>query len=328
MKAEHDLIAFALYVTWHPHLVAGPIMRAKRLLPQLREDPRFDLGKISDGVLLIVWGLFEKMVIGDRAALITNAIFGSDAQAAATRTGVDWYIAVVAFAIQIFGDFSGYSDIARGTSRLFGVELIVNFRHPYFAIGPQDFWRRWHISLSTWLRDYLYFSLGGNRKGKLRTKINLFITMLLGGLWHGAAWHYVIWGAYHGTLLTIERALGLDVREPRTLGGRIFRIVLMFQLTLFGWLLFRVESMDQLRQIIAAVARPPVFTEEAKSWARTLSVLAAPLLMVQLNQAQRQSMEVLPGAKDLGRIVFSLTAVALMILFHVRTRIEFIYFQF
>ena len=203
LAAERRLLYFALFVAWFPQLVAGPIERASRLLPQLSAKRRFDAQLFSDGLLLILWGLFKKMVVADNAALIVNS--GFDFAAGGPLTAAEAYLATAAFALQIYGDFSGYSDMARGTSKLFGVELLINFWHPYLATGPSDFWRRWHISLSQWLRDYLYIPLGGSRTGGVSR--NLMLTMLLGGLWHGAAWNFVLWGAYHGTLLVAERKL-------------------------------------------------------------------------------------------------------------------------
>ncbi len=322
LKAERNLLTFALYVAWFPQLVAGPIERASRLLPQLKARPRFDAQLISDGLLLIFWGLFKKMVIADHAAQIANSVFSSP-----TSGALDWWVGSFAFALQIYGDFSGYSDVARGTSRLFGVELMVNFRHPYLAIGPQDFWRRWHISLSEWLRDYLYLSLGGNRKGPGRTYANLLITMLLGGLWHGAAWHFVLWGAYHGVLLGIERRLGW-ARAPKTTWGRGLRIVAMFQFTLFGWLLFRIESVADLGRVFTSVFRAPWGSSQVGGQVSLILVLCLPIVLIHTLQLRRRSMEVLPSSRGLTRLVFTLSVSILMLLFRVQDRIEFIYFRF
>lgn len=321
MAPERSLLDVALFVTWFPQLVAGPIERADRLLPQLARDPRFDPDRLSDGAVLLLWGFFQKMVIADRAAQIANAVFGSPAGA---RSAPEWYLGTLAFAIQIYADFSGYTDIARGVSRLFGVELMLNFQHPYLATGPRDFWRRWHISLSTWLRDYLYVPLGGNRLGPRRTAINLAITMLLGGLWHGAAWHFVLWGAYHGALLGLERALGLDA--PRK-GHPLVRGFVMFQLTLFGWLLFRIESVGQLGAVLEALGAWSV-SSDVRRWLPTLLLLAAPLVLVTLHQLRTGSMEVLAGVRGPGRLLFGALVFSAVLLLRVQDRVEFIYFQF
>lgn len=321
--AERDPLKFALFVAWFPQLVAGPIERAARLLPQLDGHSRFDVKQATDGVLLVLWGLTKKMLIADRAAIIADRVFDGGA---GTYGALDWYIAGIAFAIQIYGDFSGYTDIARGTSRLFGVELLLNFQHPYLAIGPRDFWRRWHISLSTWLRDYLYVSLGGNRRGAWRTRINLFLTMLLGGLWHGAAWHFVAWGAYHGVLLGIERALGIAKTEEPRLGVRLVRIVVMFQLTVFGWVLFRVKTLDVLGDVFASFGRPS--SAKAVEGALALVPLVIPLVIVHAVQLRRKSMEVFADRRPITAYALTATMLVCLITFFLRTRVQFIYFQF
>jgi len=185
-----------------PHLIAGPIQRPSHLLPQVQAPRMIDSHRFFGGCLLIASGLFRKCVIADNCSLLAEAAFGGklgEPNLAVLAIGT------YAFAWQIYGDFSGYSDIARGSAQLMGFHFMVNFRQPYLAVGIQDFWRRWHISLSTWLRDYLYIPLGGNRHGEPRTYRNLMLTMLLGGLWHGANWTFVVWGALHGAGLSIER---------------------------------------------------------------------------------------------------------------------------
>ncbi len=197
LKPCRSLPDFALYVTFFPQLVAGPIERATHLLPQIYARRVMTAEKIGSGLSLIALGFFKKVVMADNLAPTVNEIFAKQGG----YTAEEVLVGAIFFAFQIYGDFSGYTDIARGTSRVLGFELMDNFREPYFARSPSDFWQRWHISLSTWLRDYLYISLGGNRGGRLTTYRNLILTMLLGGLWHGAAWNFVWWGLYHGTLL-------------------------------------------------------------------------------------------------------------------------------
>lgn len=262
---------FALFVAYFPPMVAGPIERAWHLLPQLSAPRRVRLAQSMDGVVLILLGLFKKVAIADGIAPAVNSVFASSGAVSQT----DVALATVLFAIQIFCDFSGYSDIARGVSKLFGIDLILNFDLPYFSKNPSEFWRRWHISLSSWLRDYLYISLGGNRQGTARTYFNLFLTMLLGGLWHGAAWNYVLWGAYQGTLLCGHRLLthgretlpasveavsgttdlhGGAIRSPRLLPNWIstpLSIVVFFIFCCYGWLLFRANSFDQITKFTA-----------------------------------------------------------------------------
>ena len=244
---------FALSVCFFPHLVAGPIVRAADLMPQFTKPRTITFNDSMRGLYLILFGLFKKVAIADGLAGSVNAIYN-------TTGAVSWLDVVAAtllFTFQIYCDFSGYTDIARGVAKLFGVNLVINFDLPYFSKTPSEFWQRWHISLSTWLRDYLYFSLGGNRKGKLRTYQNLLTTMVLGGLWHGAAWNYVLWGFYQGSLLCIYRALGIrDAKashadrqtsfDLQKLLKSVAAIAIFFGLTCYGWLLFRANSLEQI----------------------------------------------------------------------------------
>jgi D-alanyl-lipoteichoic acid acyltransferase DltB (MBOAT superfamily) len=245
VKPTESFRDFALFVCFFPHLVAGPIMRAHTLLPQIVNPRRLTNQNIIEGMLLVLIGLFKKLVIADNMAPIADNVFFSLSNGNAI-TGTEVLIGLYAFAFQIYGDFSGYSAIARGVSKWLGYELVVNFRMPYLAVSPGDFWRRWHISLSTWLRDYLYIPLGGNRYGRLMTYRNLLITMGLGGLWHGASWNFVLWGLYQGTILCVFRLLNVSDATPVNGAlGRVYwfaRIFLMFHLTCIGWLLFRADS--------------------------------------------------------------------------------------
>ncbi len=211
MKAADSLMEVATYVSFFPPLAAGPIGRASQLLPQFQKCRTITRDDVRQGVWLITWGLYQKMVVADNLSLIVNAAFAPYSAVGATpavpEDGLRLLIAVYAYAVQIYCDFAGYTDMARGTARLLGFDIMLNFNLPYFAKNPSDFWRRWHISLSTWLRDYLYIPLGGNRHGTWQTCRNLMLTMVLGGLWHGAAWTFVLWGAFHGSLLVIYRAI-------------------------------------------------------------------------------------------------------------------------
>ncbi|MGB6309657.1 MAG: MBOAT family O-acyltransferase [Steroidobacteraceae bacterium] len=238
---------FALFVAYFPPMVAGPIERARHLLPQLTRPRRIRLSRSMDGVVLILLGLFKKVAIADGIAPAVDAVFSSSGLVSQT----DVVFASVLFAVQIFCDFSGYSDIARGVSKLLGIDLLLNFNLPYFSKNPSEFWQRWHISLSSWLRDYLYIPLGGNRLGAIRTYVNLMLTMLLGGLWHGAAWNYVLWGGYQGALLCghrvfTHRNIGAPGRVPRWIATPAsIGIFLVF--CCYGWLLFRARSFHQIR---------------------------------------------------------------------------------
>ncbi|EMI56916.1 MBOAT family O-acyltransferase [Rhodopirellula sallentina] len=245
---EKSFLNFAVYVSFFPQLVAGPIVRAVEFLPQLHQPRTITPAIFHGGVLLICIGLIKKVVFADLlAVLLVDDVFANPRQFSL----IDRWLALYGYAFQIYYDFSGYSDIAIGSAALLGFTLPLNFNRPYLATDIRDFWSRWHISLSTWLRDYLYFSLGGNRRGKLRTYVNLMLTMLLGGLWHGAAMNFVLWGGYHGGLLVIAHAFAnrgnSDTKSPTSPVHWIKRWIICFHLVLLGWLLFRIESLSDLR---------------------------------------------------------------------------------
>ena len=266
LPATTKLRHYALFIAYFPKLVAGPIERPAVLIPQIQQARQITQDGLTRGAFLILLGLFKKIVVADGLAPTVDSVFNS----ATTPTPVEIIVAVYAFALQIYCDFSGYTDIARGVSKLFGIELSQNFRFPYFSANPSEFWRRWHMSLSSWLRDYLYIPMGGNRSGPLRTKVNLMVTMLLGGLWHGAAWNYILWGAYQGALLVAHgwsRPLGLVGWKARV--TRAFATAIFFQFACYGWLLFRARSLGQIHdytmqlltgpyELAANVARPPL----------------------------------------------------------------------
>ena len=245
LAATSSLRDFALFVSFFPQLVAGPIERAEALLPRVQRARVFNLVVARDALVLMAWGFFKKLVIADNVGVIANRVF------AMKDPGFEMlWAGVFAFGIQIYADFSAYTDIARGSARWLGFDLMKNFDHPYLAVSPSDFWRRWHISLSSWFRDYLYIPLGGSRHGLPRTLANVMATFVVSGLWHGAAWNFVMWGAYHGLLLVVERLWGA-VRHGGHHAGRhrargrlpVWRAVpqwaLMLVLVHIGWLMFR-----------------------------------------------------------------------------------------
>ncbi len=245
LEPTNNFVDFALFVAFFPQLVAGPIERAKALLPQLSKKHIPSRLQIKQGIVLIITGLFRKVMIGDTAGRFVDHIFGD----LELYKSVEIISALILFSIQIYADFSGYSKIARGTAKLLGIELMKNFEQPYLSRNITEFWRRWHISLSSWLKDYLYISLGGNQIGKYRTYANLMITMLLGGLWHGASWNFVIWGGLHGLYLSVHKLI-LGKSKPNYGNMSIisiqdfFRIIITFLLVLFTWLFFRSTSWD------------------------------------------------------------------------------------
>jgi D-alanyl-lipoteichoic acid acyltransferase DltB (MBOAT superfamily) len=251
----------------------------------------------------------------------------------ASPTGPEIWLATHAFMIQIYCDFSGYTDMARGVARLFGFELMENFRLPLLATHPSDYWRRWHISLSSWLRDYLYIPLGGNRRGASRTSVNLFLTMLLGGLWHGAAWNFVLWGAYQGVLLVGARRLQLKpTRRPGQAAGRqrlrhFGAWLITFELMAFGWMLFRAESLSQIAGFVTTLLAVPDWGMSTR-WLPTFLLLCTPLFLIQLVQARSGKMEVLEGRSLIARaLVYASMTLVLAVLGEDGGE-PFIYFQF
>jgi alginate O-acetyltransferase complex protein AlgI len=340
---------FALFVAYFPPMVAGPIERARHLLPQLTRPRRIRLIQSMDGIVLILLGLFKKVAIADGIAPTVASVFNS----VGTVSRSDVALGTVLFAVQIFCDFSGYSDIARGVSKLFGIELILNFDLPYFSKNPSEFWRRWHISLSSWLRDYLYIPLGGNRGGWLRTYCNLFLTMLLGGLWHGAAWNYVLWGGYQGALLCGHRLMthgrgtlptsseaitgtstlhGGAVRSPRFLPTWLstpFRIAVFFVFCCYGWLLFRAHSFEQIRTFTAQLfglgsSGPSVITKPTTSALLGIVVLG----LLQFLDYKNDCLESFKRWRLPFQGALYATLIFILIMGTSNAPVQFIYFQF
>lgn len=264
IKAERNYVDYAVFVSFFPLLVAGPIERATHLLPQIKVKRAFDYSVAVDGMRQILWGLFKKVVIADNCAEFANLIFDNSAQ----YSGSTLVIGALFFAIQIYGDFSGYSDIAIGTARLFGIDLLRNFAYPYFSRDIAEFWRRWHISLTTWFRDYLYFPLGGSRGGIWATIRNTFIIFLVSGFWHGANWTFIIWGAlnavYFMPLLLLKRnrqhldivAKGKTFPSLKEFGS----MLLTFSLTVLAWIFFRAESVSHALHFISSMFSSSLFT--------------------------------------------------------------------
>ncbi len=243
--AERHLGIFALYVMFYPQLVAGPIERPQNLLHQFREEHRFDYTRVTSGLKLIAWGLFKKVVVADRLALIVDRVYDKPHG----FTGLPLILATVAFAWQIYCDFSGYSDIARGCARVTGFRLMENFKLPYFSRSISEFWTRWHVSLSTWFKDYMYIPLGGNRVSRPLWIRNLFLTFLISGLWHGANWTFVVWGALHGAFLTVALLTG-SARKELSAGVLADRLVVFVAVT-FAWIFFRANSMADASYVIS-----------------------------------------------------------------------------
>jgi alginate O-acetyltransferase complex protein AlgI len=249
LPATRDFLNFALFISYFPHLVAGPILRARELLPQLAARQPLDWTNIRRGLALILWGMLVKVYIADAVAHTATEVYGGSDRA----SGFGLLMATYGFAVQIYCDFAGYSDIAIGSALLLGVRLPENFRQPYLSCSISEFWRRWHISLSSWLRDYLYIPLGGNRRGRFRTYANLMITMLLGGLWHGAGWHWVVWGGIQGVVMSIERLLGIREEHPRNPVIRAARWLITLHIVCLSWVFFRSSGIDHAWQVLTRI---------------------------------------------------------------------------
>jgi D-alanyl-lipoteichoic acid acyltransferase DltB (MBOAT superfamily) len=319
---------YAVFIAFFPHLVAGPIQRTDVLLKQVQSARVIQWPQVHAGIWLVVWGFFKKLVIADNAAVIANAVFNHHEH----YRGLDVVLGVLAFTLQIYGDFSGYTDIARGLAKLMGFELPLNFRIPYFAITPSDFWQRWHISLSSWLRDYLYIPLGGNRGSELRTYRNLALTMILGGLWHGAAWHFVAWGAFHGAILIAYRLANQQSPHPQPgtpqwrFTSVVSRMVVMFVLTVIGWLLFRAQSMTQVGDLVASLG----FASSASTmgFAGKLAMLWGPLLVIEIWQYARHDLLAPTKIHPIALFGLYLVLILAIIFAGARGTTEFIYFAF
>ena len=339
MKPVGDIWDFGLYVSFFPQLVAGPIERATHLLPQICGRRTVTTDQVHAGLFLILWGFFKKLVIADNVALIANSVFNGYTD----HGGLGLLVGTLAFAFQIYCDFSAYSDIARGTSKLMGFDLMVNFRLPYFAISPSDFWRRWHISLSSWLRDYLYISLGGNRGTKWFVYRNLMITMLLGGLWHGASWNFVLWGLFHGLILVAYRIVhpgGHGDTPAHTLTQKaswLGQMAVMFVLTLIGWVLFRATGVVENGQVVhTSMEQIGYFFTHAFAGDGVpvgglyyeLAWYVLPLFVIQVWQQRAGDLLVMTKLPMLPRAVFYGWLMTWIVLFGARETAEFIYFQF
>ncbi|HWV29089.1 MAG TPA: MBOAT family O-acyltransferase, partial [Dyadobacter sp.] len=252
-RAERHFGIYALYVLFYPQLVAGPIERPQNVLWQFRQRVDFDWRNLQTGLWWMAWGMFKKVVIADRLALVTDPIFANPE----TQNAGSLAIAAAFYSIQIYCDFSGYSDIALGAAKTMGFRLMVNFRSPYFARSIAEFWQRWHISLSTWFRDYIYIPMGGNRHGRFRTYLNLLVVFLLSGLWHGADWKFVIWGAIHGCLLIVSRIANFEAYHA----GRSAwaRTVLMFLVVTLAWIFFRAHNVGDALVILNRLTKPSLW---------------------------------------------------------------------
>ncbi len=335
IKPCTDIISFFAYISFFPQLVAGPIERATQLLPQFHTIRQFDYAQVVDGCRQMLWGFFKKMVIADKCAFIVNDIWAD----CGNQSSLTLLLGAVFFTFQIYGDFSGYSDIAIGTARLFGINLMRNFNFPYFSRDIAEFWRRWHISLTTWFRDYLYIPLGGSRNGKWIAFRNTVIIFLISGFWHGANWTFVVWGAYHAVLFLPLMFVNANRKHTNTVAiGRLlpnikegFQMLLTFALVVIGWIIFRAENIAQAYDYILRMCScTPVSWGDITQYLTTILPLGAFVLVEWLQREKQHALQI----SHKGIFKFRITRITLyyaLILFTLVFRgfaSNFIYFQF
>lgn len=333
IRPTKSLLDYGLFISLFPHLIAGPIQRPSHLLPQVEEPRTFNAENLLRGLILIIYGLFQKGVVADNCSLLANAAFDGkfgDANLAVLMIGA------YAFAWQIYGDFAGYSNIARGSAQMLGFHFMVNFRQPYLATSLQDFWRRWHISLSSWLRDYLYIPLGGSRDGALRTNRNILLTMVLGGLWHGANWTFLIWGAIHGIGQCIARILSGSGRAAKFAKSPAQTLVTwhlwvkricIFHVVCFSWVFFRATSVGGAFRFLGGL-RALKWAPEYGTALIFLAMFTIPMFAIDLINERRSEEYLAYGASPYLQVGFAGLIAALTLLFSGNSANAFIYFQF
>jgi len=328
---------------FYPQLVAGPIERPQNLLPQFHAEHHFDYERVTDGLKLMAWGFFKKLVIADRLATLVNLVYGSPS----SYPGITLILATVFFAYQIYCDFSGYSDIAIGAAQVMGIKLMTNFNRPYFSKSLSEFWTRWHISLSSWFRDYLYIPLGGNRVSQWRWQINLLIVFLVSGLWHGANWTFVIWGALHGLYMLaaiwlktcaewIQRVAKIHLPAP----NKFIQVGITFTLVSFAWVFFRASTLDQALYIVTHFFDNARLVVNPQLWEASIfvglnrvemvmAIVAIVVLeAVQVLQRRGSGRVILARQPELVQWGAYYLLVMTILLFSVYEAREFIYFQF
>ncbi len=334
LPATHDIIAFFAYISFFPQLVAGPIERATNLLPQFLRPRQFDYARAVDGTRQILWGFLKKLVIADNCALAVNDSWDSYAH----LPGMTLLLLGALFALQIYCDFSGYSDIAIGCARLFGFNLMRNFNYPYFSRSIPEFWRRWHISLTTWFRDYIYFPLGGSRCDKWKAIRNVYLVWGVSGLWHGANWTFVCWGLFHATLLALYNILGINTRHKTVVAqGRLLpsvrealQMLLTFLLAVIGWIIFRSASITQAWEYLTAMVTNDFF-DASQVIGKTPLCLGMLLLLVEWLQRDKQHALQFPDSRPFNHrgVRWGVCYLILLAIYLLAgTRQTFIYFQF
>ena len=332
IEPTKDIVAFFAFISFFPQLVAGPIERATNLLPQFLKKREFNYDNAADGMRQILWGLFKKIVVADNCAVYVDQVFSTYTE----QTGSTLLLAAIFFTFQIYGDFSGYSDIAIGTAKLFGVKLMRNFNVPYFSRDIAEFWRRWHISLTTWFRDYVYIPLGGSRVSKAKVIRNTFIIFLVSGFWHGANWTFIAWGAYHAILFLSliltgkNRKYTNQVAEGRWLPSlkEVGQMLLTFFLAVIGWIIFRAESIGQTWEYLCGICNRSLFTFPAAKGYTALGFNILLLIVVEWIQSDKPFILDLSSIKK-SYLRWSIYLALLFVLFAFGGHAtNFIYFQF
>ena len=338
LKATHDIVQFFAFVSFFPQLVAGPIERATNLLPQFEKPRKFDYNEAVDGMRQILWGLFKKIVVADNCAVYVDQVFNTYQN----QTGSTLLLAAILFTFQIYGDFSGYSDIAIGTAKLFGIRLMRNFNVPYFSRDIAEFWRRWHISLTTWFRDYVYIPLGGSRCSKAKVIRNTFVIFLLSGFWHGANWTFIAWGAYHAFLFLPLILLGKNRKHTDIVAaGRVLptfketgQMLLTFFLAVIGWIIFRAGGIGQAWEYVCGMMQFGTLKafyrfflpNELLVWPTNLYIIL--MLVVEWIQRKKgHGLEIIKLSCNWLRVLVYYILIALII-FNCGEEQTFIYFQF
>ena len=335
IEPTRDVVAFFSFISFFPQLVAGPIERATNLLPQMERARSFDYAKAVDGLRQMLWGFFKKLIIADGCAEVVNQLWDGVAGA----TGAMLLVASLLFTFQIYADFSGYSDIAIGCAKLFGFRLTTNFRVPYFSRNVREFWRRWHITLMNWFTQYVYFPLGGSRRGRARTILNTLIVFALSGLWHGADWTFVLWGLYHAVLFIPLVLLGSSKYKDTVAHGRLlpsFRELLSMLVTFlfinFGWVLFRAPDFTGFWEFTSRLFSPSLFSMTGLTMRMaTMLLWCAGLLLVEWMQREREHVLQIDGYRIFSTQVarLSLYALIVFLIFCFAGKVQtFIYFQF
>ncbi len=339
MEPTRDIVAFFAFISFFPQLVAGPIERATILLPQFLKRREFNYGIAVDGMRQILWGLFKKIVVADSCAVYVDQMFSTYTE----QNGSTLMLAAILFAFQIYGDFSGYSDIAVGTAKLFGIKLMRNFDMPYFSRDIVEFWRRWHISLTTWFRDYVYIPLGGSRTSKAKTVRNVFVVFLVSGFWHGANWTFIAWGVYHAALYLPMVLAGKNRRCTKPIAeGRSLptmketgQMLLTFMLVVFGWIVFRSESIGQAWTFMGGIFGKSLFTIPAllsrKYYIPLMVALVVMVVFEWLHRGRQHGMDFMPeGRLWVKRVCYVLISVVVIYCYSsgLEKPHDFIYFQF